>query len=123
MFTYWRRDRDSNPGHPHGCYGFQDRSLRPLAHPAMFSYYTEYPHRDLNPDPRSDMLPTSGRYAARSEGFLLKASNKASINKLSPCAPRFNGARLLFARKSLRLTHDIGRRVQIPIMPNAANGT
>ncbi len=28
----WRRERDSNPRHPYGHSGFQDRRIRPLCH-------------------------------------------------------------------------------------------
>jgi len=42
------------------------------------------------------MLPASDHYVTGSEGFLLKVSNETSINKLSPCAPRFNKTLLLF---------------------------
>ena len=69
---------------------------------------------------RRGVLPPSDRMTVRGGGFLLNASNETSINKLSPCAPRFNNVRLLFSRKSLRLAHDVDCRVHVPIVPDPA---
>lgn len=46
-----------------------------------------------------DALPPSDRMTVRGGGFLLNASNETSINKLSPCAPRFNNLRFIVPAK------------------------
>lgn len=56
MFFCWRRDRDLNPGHL-SVLQFSRLLASATRAPRHVQLDTEYPHRDLNPDPRSDMPP------------------------------------------------------------------